>query len=122
MMQLSTAQAYKHEEIRALLEVCPICNSSDNMGIWSRMDHYLVRKGKEGITCETCRLDLAFTFNMNQDNEIIDEYALDYLKVGNLEFKNNDDQLVLYFNNTYVKDITGNIIDLNKYKAIMMLS
>src|SRR5438128_638341 len=122
MMQLSTAQAYKHEEIRVLLEVCPICNSSDNIDIWSRMDHHLVRKGKEGITCNKCRLDLSFTFKMNQDNEIIDEYALDYFKVGNLEFKNNDDQLVLYFNNTYVKDITSNIVDLSKYRSIIMLS
>lgn len=122
MMQLSTAQAYKHKDIRSFLEICPVCAQRDEVTLWSTMDNGAVKKGKEGITCSRCKLDLSFTFEMDQDNEIIDEYELDYFKIGNLELKNNNEQLVLYFNNTYVKDIASNIVDIHKYRSLVMLS
>lgn len=121
-MELSTTQCYKHEEIKDLLMICPICNTSDDIAIWSKMDSYLVKNGKEGITCNRCKLDLSFAFKMDIQNEIVNEYKLDYLKIGKLEFKNNNPQLALYFNNTYVRDIKTNIVDLHRYQAISMLA
>jgi len=120
-MQLYTHQSYKHKEIKAFLTVCPICGSSDEIAIWSSMSGGTARNGKEGITCNSCQLDLSFNFLMDIDNEIIDAYSLDYFKVGSLEFRSANAQLVLYLNNTYIKDIDNNIIDLDKYKSLMMI-
>lgn len=122
MMQLSTCQSYKHKEIKTFLKICPICSSSDEMVLWSTMSGGTARNGKEGITCKSCQLDLSFNFLMDIDNEIIDSYSLDYFKLGNLEFKNSNTQLILYLNNTYVKDIDDKIIDIDKYKSLMMLA
>jgi hypothetical protein len=122
MMQLSTCQSYKHKEIKAFLKVCPICHSSDEVTIWSSMSGGSARNGKEGITCGNCQLDLSFTFIMDMDNEIIDAYALDYFKLGNLEFKNSNTKLLLYLNNTYVKDIEDKIIDLDHCKSLTMIA
>jgi hypothetical protein len=122
MMQLSTCQSYKHKEIKAFLKICPICGSSDELALWSTMSSGTTRNGKEGISCSTCKLDLSFTFLMDMENEIIDAYSLDYFKLGNLEFKNDNAKLILYLNNTYVKDIASNIIDIDKYKSLLMIS
>ena len=121
-MQLSTCQSYKHKEIKAFLTICPICGSSDEIAVWSSMAGGTARNGKEGITCGGCQLDLSFNFLMDMDNEIIDSYSLDYFKLGNLEFKNSDTNLILYLNNTYVRNIDNKIIDIDKYKSLMMLA
>jgi hypothetical protein len=120
-MQISTNQTYKHKDIRVLLKICPVCGMSDDIAVWSSMIGASA-SGKEGITCSRCKLDLSFSFKMDQNNEIIDEYLLDYFKIGNLEFKNDNKQLTLYLNNTYVKDIDSNIVDLNKCKTLVLLS
>ena len=78
--------------------------------------------GKEGISCSRCNLDLSFSFEMDENNEIIDEYVLDYFKIGNLEFKNDNRQLALYLNNTYIRDIASNTVDLEKCKSLVLLS
>ncbi len=121
-MQLSTCQSYKHKEIKAFLTICPVCGSSDEIAIWSSMVGGATRNGKEGITCRSCQLDLSFNFLMDIDNEIIDAYSLDYLKLGNLEFKNSNTNLILYLNNTYVRDIGDKVIDISKYKNLLMLA
>lgn len=122
MMQLSTCQSYKHKEITAFLKVCPICGSSDEIIIRSSISGGMTRNGTEGIACSGCQLDLSFNFLMDMDNEIIDAYSLDYLKLGNLEFKNTNTQLILYLNNTYVKEIEDKIIDIDKCKSLMMIA
>jgi hypothetical protein len=121
-MQLSTNQTYKHKDIKVLLKICPVCSSADSISIWSTMTTGSAAAGKEGITCNRCRLDLSFSFKMDSNNEIIDEYLLDYFKIGNLEFKNDNKQLALYLNNTYVKDIDNNIVDIDKCKSLVLLS
>jgi len=120
MMQLSIYQVYKHKEIVRFLKTCPVCNLSDELSIWSSMDNSL-RKGKEGVICNRCRLDLSFIFNMDEKNEIIDAYSLDYCKMGNLEFKNNITQLAVYRNNTHIKDLDSNVFDFDKYKKLMTI-
>lgn len=121
-MQLSASHLYKHKELKAFLQICPICGMSDELAVWSSMADASVAKGKEGITCSRCKLDLSFSFKMDQNSEIIDEYVLDFFKIGQLEFKNNDKQLVLYLNNTYVKDVDNNTVDIDKCKTLVILS
>lgn len=121
-MQLSTTKTYKYNEIKTILHTCPICQTSDQLDIKSSIEHSFTMKGKEGINCNRCHLQLSFTFEMDQNNEIIDAYQLDFCKVGALEFINSDAKLILYSNNTYVKDIDTNIVDLDKCKALVILS
>lgn len=121
-MQISTTQTYKHKEIKFLLKICPVCGTSDDIAWWSSMVNGSAASGKEGISCTKCRLDLSFVFKMNDNSEIIDEYQLDYFKIGNLEFKNNNKQLVLYLNNIFVKEVDSNTVDLEKCKSLVMLS
>lgn len=121
-MQLSTNQCYQQAEIKGLLRSCPLCHASDELSVWSSMTGAHLWCGKEGITCTRCQLDLSFVFDTNQDNEIIDRYRLDYCKIGNMEFKNTNAQLILYLDNAYLKNITNNILDLDKYRAMLMLS
>ena len=121
-MLLSSSQFYKYEEIRGFLNICPLCGLSDDISLSSKVDNNVRLKCQENIMCGRCKLDISFTFAMDQDNEIIDEYALDYFKLGAIELRNNNDQLVLYLHNTYIQDIVGNIIDIKKYRKLSMLA
>jgi hypothetical protein len=121
-MKLSANQSYQHREIKSLLTNCPICGSSDEMTLWATMKDILVGDCREGIGCKRCALELVFSYHMNHDCEIVDAYILDYFKIGNIEFKNNASQLALYANNTYVRDIDSNIVDLAKCKSLVLFS
>lgn len=121
-MRLFTHQQYKHSELQAFLSVCPVCNSSDEVAVWSSMLGGISPNGKEGITCRNCQLDISFHFLMNTDNEIVDAYLLDYFKFGSLEFRSNNAQLTLYHNNTYVRDIDDQVIDIDRCKTLAMIT
>lgn len=121
-MQLLANHFYKRRELRYFLSNCPFCGLEDQVSIWTSVVNSSVQKGKEGIKCDRCKLDISFIFSMGQDNEIIDEYLLDYFKLGNMEYKNNDTKLTLYLNNIYIKDIDNNAVDLDKCRKLMVLS
>lgn len=121
-MELLACQIYKRSEIKHFFKVCPICNTKEYLTYWSNLSGGANQTGTEGIDCSGCKLELSFMFHTD-GQEIIDEYKLDYLKIGRLEFKPDpDNHLAVYLNNIYVKDLPNNIIDLEKYKNYLLVS
>ena len=120
-MQLDINHNYTHEEIRALLCHCPVCYTEE-LSLYSQMYASHLDTGREGITCSRCQFDICWKFQIDETSEIIDQYLLDYCKIANIEFRADNQQLALYLNNTYVRDIANNIVDIDKYKSLLMLS
>lgn len=121
-MELSANKIYKHQDIRDFLNICPMCKTNEDIALWSSYSGGSLNRGKEGITCNRCHLDLVFSFAMDFNNEIIDQYSLEHFKIGKLEFKNNNQQLALYLNNIYIKDVNDNVVDLEQCKVLLLLS
>lgn len=119
-MELRIDHTYKWKEIKGLVVKCPFCNNSDKLSYSSNIAGAFIATGFDRITCEHCRLDLKFNFLL-ADNEIVDEYKIDYCKVGNVEFRNDNQHLSIYHNNVYVKDVDSTVIDLKKIATFIML-
>jgi len=120
-MQLSASSTYQHQDLRELLRLCPVCGSSKQLIPWLHFGNNSVHNGSKGISCHNCKLKLSFGFQTTQEHQIVDSYTLDYLKIGNLEFKNDNQHLALYMNSVYVRDLEDSI-DFGKCRNLMLLA
>lgn len=121
-MELIANKSYKRQELKSFLSSCAICGMSDHLSRLSSVVNASVQTGRDSARCDRCHSDISFFYKMDEKNEVIDEYTLEYFKLGNAEYRPSSNSLSLYINNTYVKDIAGNLVDIDRCKKLMVIS
>ncbi len=58
---------------------------------------------------------------MNEQSEIIDAYTFYSMHLGQLEFRNEYNKFGVYQNNSFIRYILEDHLDLAKYKKLMLM-
>lgn len=120
-MRVSCKKLYKHSDIANILKKCVLCGSSYRTAYWSQVAGTHLDKGREGMSCEQCQLELCFLFNLDNCGEIIDEYSVEYLKLGKVQYVNDNNKFSIFYHNTYLKDLAEDVLDLDNFQKLMMV-